>query len=126
MEQKVGVGGSRLKPLERKVPRNPKFDNVGPVVTTGKTVKQVEILSDFYPGNQNVAQRKSELFKRIRPATVAKLLQESQIATESIYGLADDEEEYKTDDACSVVSAAASVFSVVTVATDQLGLTVSR
>jgi hypothetical protein len=45
MENKVGVGGSKLKPLERKVHRNPKFEGVGPVVSTGKTVRQVEILS---------------------------------------------------------------------------------
>jgi hypothetical protein len=56
---------------------------------------------------------------------VAKLLVDSQVATESIYGLVgEDEEEYKGDDSASVASAAPSMLSVVTVATDQLGLTV--
>lgn len=117
----VGVGGARLKVTERKVPRNPKYEGIGPTVQTGKTVRQVEILS-----NQSVAKRKGELFKRMKPSTVGRLLEENP-HQESIYRLGrDDEEEQKVpvSDTASVYSQAQSTTSAVTLATEQLGLTV--
>ena len=117
----VGVGGARLKVMDRKVPRNPKYEHIGPTVQTGKTIRQVEILS-----NQSVARRKGEIFKRIKPTTLCKLLEQTP-HQESIYRLGrDDEEEGKVpvEDNASVYSAAQSTTSAVTLATEQLGLTV--
>lgn len=111
---------SSKQPLDKKVPRNPKYERVGPVVKTGKTIKQVEVLS-----NQSVAKRKGELFKRIRPSTVSKLIEETQVA-ESIYSMG-GEEVKDIDDSASVFSyapsEAPSMASVVTVNTEALGIT---
>ena len=118
----VGVGGTRLKVMDRKVPRNPKYDRIGPTVQTGKTIRQVEVLS-----NQSVAKRKGELFKRIKASTVGHLLEQNP-HQESIYRLGrDDEEEQKVpvSDTASVYSQAQSTTSAVTLATEQLGLTVN-
>jgi len=107
--------------MDRKVPRNPKYEHIGPSVQTGKTIRQVEILS-----NQSVARRKGEIFKRVKPTTVGKLLEQTP-HQESIYRLGrEDDEEMKTpiEDNVSVYSAAQSTTSAVTLATEQLGLTV--
>ena len=117
----VGVGGARLKVMDRKVPRNPKYEHIGPTVQTGKTIRQVEVLS-----NQSVARRKGEVFKRMKATTVGKLLEQDS-HKESIYSLGRDDEEVKVpvEDTASVYSAAQSTTSAVTLATEQLGLTVS-
>jgi hypothetical protein len=80
-------------------------------------------MSNSYSGNQTVAKRKGELFRRIKPSTLAKLIQESG-HKESIYQLGRDEEEIKEsiEDNVSVYSAAPSQFSVVTVNTEALGV----
>jgi centrosomal protein CEP41 len=107
--------------MDRKVPRNPKYEHIGPSVQTGKTIRKVEILS-----NQSVARRKGEIFKRIKPTTLAKLLEQTT-HMESIYRLGrEDDEEMKApmEDNASVYSAAQSTTSAVTLATEQLGLTV--
>ena len=108
--------------MEKRVPKNPKYEGVQSVIDSGKTIKQVEILS-----NQNVAKRKGEIFHRIKPSTVARLLNEAG-PKESIYDLNRDHEEVKdVDDNKSVYSIAhsmaASEFSVVTVNTEALGIT---
>lgn len=91
------------------------------MIDSGKTIKQVEILS-----NQNVAKRKGELFHRIKASTVARLISEAG-TKESIYDLCKDNEEIKeVDDNKSVYSVAHSMvsdFSVVTVNTEALGIT---
>ncbi len=56
-------------------------------------MKDVEIMSNIsvclqYKGDQLVAKRKNERFKRIKGSTLAKLLQESN-NDESVYNLAD-------------------------------------
>ena len=108
--------------MDKKVPKNPKYEGIGPVINSGKTMKQVEILS-----NQSVAKRKGELFHRIKSRTLAKLLEEAG-TKESIYNINKDTEEIKeTEDNKSVFSIAHSVagseFSIVTVNTEALGIT---
>lgn len=124
MDRKFGKTKNVIskQPLEKKTPKNPKYENIGPVINSGKTMKQVEVLS-----NQSVAKRKGELFQRIKSTTLAKLLEEAG-TKESIYNLNSGVEEVKeTDDNKSVFSVARSVagseISVVTVATEALGIT---
>lgn len=108
-------------PLQRKIPKNPKYETISSVVKTGKTMRDIEIMS-----NQAVARRRGELFRRIRPSTLTKLL--CTITNfESIYEVGGDPEEMKdSDDVASVFSMAASeapsMFSVVTVNTEALGI----
>lgn len=97
--------------LDKKVKKNPKYEGVKSVVATGKTMKDVEIMSksslDFRKmtvydqfcflrsnvlGDQMVAKRKNEKFKRIKCSTLAKLLQENN-NDESVYQLADMSEQ---------------------------------
>lgn len=63
---------------------NPKFKDVKPVVHTGKTINDVEIMSDHY-----LSKRKGEFFKRLKGATIIKLLCENN-NKESIYNLANE------------------------------------
>lgn len=74
-----------------------------------------------------MAKRKGELFHRIKPSTLAKLLNEAG-TKESIYDLSRPQEESKdVDDSKSIFSVAHSVaaseFSVITVNTEALGIT---
>ena len=94
-------------------------------VNTGKTTKDVEIISD-----QLVAKRKNEKFRRIKCSTLAKLLTEQNFE-ESVYKLNEGEEESKApsmaqaQDAESIYSVQTGVTqaSAVTYATEQLGIT---
>jgi centrosomal protein CEP41 len=124
MERKTGFPTKKsnvipIQPLDKKVPKNPKYEDIGPVVKTGKTIKQVEVLS-----NQSVAKRKGEIFHRIKGSTLAKLLQEVG-PSESIYQMSKPED-LKEEDNKSVFSiahsVAASEISVITVNTEALGL----
>ena len=107
-----------------------KYKSVKSVVNSGKTINDVEIMSD-----QFLSKRKNELFKRLKGSTILKLLGENN-NTESIYNLAGEQEEinfpndnisitarqetnsvysYKTD-----ITAKSSV-TAVTYATEMLG-----
>jgi hypothetical protein len=55
--------------INKKLRTNPKYAEVKSVVSHGKTMKDVQIISDNL-----VAKRKGEHFARIRAATLAKLL----------------------------------------------------
>jgi hypothetical protein len=70
--------------MNKKPPSNYKYKEVKKTIDTGKTIKDVEIISD-----KLVSKRKSELFKRINPTTVIKLIEECT-TKESIYNLADE------------------------------------
>lgn len=70
--------------MEKKPATSSKYKEVTKVVDTGKTIKDVPVLSDQY-----ISKRKGELFKRIKPSTIIKLLEENH-NTESIYNLADE------------------------------------
>jgi centrosomal protein CEP41 len=73
--------------LQKKVPTNPKYANVKSTMRTGKTVKDVETISD-----QLVMKRKTELFRRIKCSTLHKLLTDVGFV-ESIYNMGGDENE---------------------------------
>jgi len=79
----IGVISGKSDYLEKKVPKNPKYSHVTSNLNTGTHANHVEVISD-----QNIAKRKGELFRRIKPATLAGLLKEEK-NTESIYSLVD-------------------------------------
>jgi carboxylesterase type B len=70
--------------MDKKPITSSKYKDVSKQVNTGKTIKDVPVLSD-----QFISKRKGELFKRIKPSTIVKLIEENH-NTESIYNLADD------------------------------------
>jgi len=65
----------------KKVKTNPKYAEVKSVVSHGKTMKDVQIVSDNL-----VAKRKGENFGRIKSTTLAKFLNEVN-NEESVFGL---------------------------------------
>lgn len=110
--------------LKKKVPTNSKYANVKSKLKNkvGKTVDDVEIISD-----QLVAKRKNEQFRRIKPSTLVKLLQDQNYSSESIYNLAEEgNEEMKMggDGAESVysINTMQTGCSAVTYNTEQLGI----
>jgi SPX domain protein involved in polyphosphate accumulation len=69
--------------LDKKVKKSTKYDNIKSSLNTGKTIRDVEIMSNLHSqmfhkliGDQLVAKKKNEKFKRIKCSTLAKLLQE--------------------------------------------------
>lgn len=74
--------------LEKRVPRNPRYNSVAPVVDTGAVASKIHVkpLTD-----QQTAKRRSELFRRVRCSTLADLLKniEGTEQPESIYESAD-------------------------------------
>ena len=112
--------------VQKKVKTNPKYAEVKSVVDHGKTMKDVQLLSDNL-----VAKRKGENFGRIKSTTLAKLLNEVS-NEESVFGLMKQAQEAEDKEnncdaqstAGSVVSMGAeSVTSAVTCTTDMLGIT---
>ena len=109
--------------MEKKPTQNKKYKNITTVVDTGKTIKDVEFISD-----QLVSKRKSEMFKRIKAHTIIKLLNQNT-QTESIYNLGNDNENLPIDDNHSVVSSKTAntamsqktTVTAVTYATEMLG-----
>lgn len=80
--------------INKKIKSNPKYADVKSVVNHGKTIKDVEIVSDNL-----IAKRKGESFGRIKASTLAKLLNEVN-NEESVFGLmksADDGEKENFD-----------------------------
>ena len=109
--------------MEKKPQQSSKYKNVSQVVDTGKTIKDVQFISD-----QLVSKRKSEMFKRIKASTIIKLLNQNT-QTESIYNLGNDNENIPMDDSKSVVSSKTTntamtqktTVTAVTYATEMLG-----
>ena len=108
--------------MEKKPQKNTKYKSVTKVVDTGKTINDVQFISD-----QLVSKRKSELFKRVKGSTIVKLLNQNP-QTESIYNLGNEPEQQGTgvDDNQSVASVKTSMtqqssITAVTYATDMLG-----
>jgi len=124
-----GIGDPSV--LDRKTPSSAKYSHVGSSLDTGASAKKHPVVS-----SASVRQRRDEIFKRIRPATLVRYISERDI-DESVYALADSE---ACDDgatirsevslpasrgpgavrsvvassaACSVASAVGSVISVV-------------
>jgi len=120
--------------MSRKPITNPKFKDVKSVVNSGKTINDVEIMSDQY-----LSKRKDELFKRLRGTTIIKLLLENN-NKESIYNLANENEEieYPNENisitarqedqsvySCKTDVTAKSSVTAITYATEMLGNLVS-
>lgn len=85
--------------LEKKVPQNAKYQNVQARLDTGPTVRNQTKMSDA-----EIARRRNEPFKRIKPATLARLVHDHQEeAEENIFDLASVDR-----DAASVSSVKAS------------------
>lgn len=106
--------------MSKKPPTNNKFKDVKKTIDTGKTINDVQILSD-----KLVSKRKSELFKRINPSTVVKLLDECT-NTESIYNLADESNAECPNETASVFSNRTDLtnkttITAITYATEMLG-----
>lgn len=107
--------------INKKVKANPKYADVKSVINHGKTMKDVQVISDNL-----VAKKKGENFGRIKASTLAKFLSEIN-NEESVFGLmqnADDAEKENFD----VQSTTGSVMSIggqsiVTCTTDMLGIT---
>ena len=79
----IGYQPGKTSMLDKKIPRNPKYEHIQSTLVgkTGTTVNDIEIVS-----NKVTSNRKGEHFKRIKPATLEKLiLQDTK--TESIYNL---------------------------------------
>ncbi len=122
------------------MPRTGKYEHVKSTIKHGKTVHDVDILSENQPhlGDKIISKRRQETFKRIKRSTLAKMLEvgleltQEIPAGESIYQRADGEENKQENNAAaeteSVYSMQSSMtrFSAVTYATDQLGITVIR
>ena len=113
-----------LQAIQKKIKTNPKYADVKSVVNHGKTMKDVEIISD-----QLIAKRKGENFGRIKCTTLAKFLSEVH-SEESVFGLMqqqseDNKENWETKSTTSSVMSvgAESVSSAVTCTTDMLGIT---
>lgn len=107
--------------MEKKPVKSNKYKNISATVDTGKTIKDVQFISD-----QLVSKRKSELFKRVKCSTVIKLLNQND-QTESIYNLGGGEEGIPNENQ-SVVSAkthntamSQKTVTAVTYATEMLG-----
>jgi hypothetical protein len=101
--------------MNKKPSTNPKFKSVSKVLDTGKTINDVQVLSDKY-----VTKRKTELFKRLKAGTIVKLLGKDN-NTESIYNLADESEMLNnlTMNAYDNDAKTSSVYSVKTSNTQQ-------
>ncbi|CAK9084620.1 unnamed protein product [Durusdinium trenchii] len=72
---------SSFPTLEKKVPESKKYAHIGSSIDTGASAKKEKLHS------ANVtAKRKDEIFKRIRPSTLVRLLQEREVS-ESVYAM---------------------------------------
>ena len=70
--------------MDKKPGTSAKYKEVTKVINSGKTINDVQVLSD-----QFITKRRNELFKRIKNTTIIKLIEENN-NTESIYNLAED------------------------------------
>ena len=107
--------------------KNPKYEMVGSKVKTGRTMKDVNLVSD-----QLINKRKGENFGRIKPTTLSKYISDAaNNQTESIYGLIapEDKENHQFSDTASVTSQASclsvadSTSSAITCSTEMMGIT---
>eukprot|EP01017_Pseudomicrothorax_dubius_P012527 TRINITY_DN15242_c0_g1_i1.p1 TRINITY_DN15242_c0_g1~~TRINITY_DN15242_c0_g1_i1.p1 ORF type:complete len:306 (-),score=69.18 TRINITY_DN15242_c0_g1_i1:65-982(-) len=128
----IGYIPGKGNPLDKKVPKNPKYEKVTSTIDTGMTVRNIEVVS-----NQAIAKRKGELFRRIKASTLANLLRTEKNA-ENIYNMKDEYpgeslEEMKISDTFdnqSIYSVQtqttnktnATHISAITYATQQLGI----
>ncbi|CAJ1352685.1 unnamed protein product [Effrenium voratum] len=85
---------SSFPTLEKKVPESKKYAHIASSIDTGASAKKEKLHS------ANVtAKRKDEIFKRVRPSTLVRLLQDREVS-ESVYAMGPGSE--RGDDASSV------------------------
>jgi hypothetical protein len=88
----IGYQPGKSSVIDKRVPINPKYSHIESTLAgkTGTTIKDIEIVSKmrYNLGNKVVSNRKNELFKRMKPTTLAKLLLQDT-KTESIYKLSE-------------------------------------
>jgi len=73
---------SQFGTLDKKVPESRKYAHVGSNIDTGASAKNQSVVSAG-----GIAKKRNEVFKRIKPSTLARLLEE-QTVNESVYALA--------------------------------------
>lgn len=73
----------------RRVPTNPKFESTKPVVSTGLTMKLVEVLAD----NQ-ISRRKQETFRRVTAKHLRKLIDNDKVG-ETVFDLFEENKRAK-------------------------------
>lgn len=78
---------SSFPALDRKVPESKKYSHVGSNIDTGHSLKHQSVVSA-----SATAKKRNEVFKRIRPATLARLLEEREV-NETVYALGSVAEE---------------------------------
>lgn len=76
---KSSIGDGNI--LDKKVPESKKYQHIASSIDTGATAKKVVVSS-----TSAVARRRDEIFKRIRPATLARMLAEREV-NESVYAM---------------------------------------
>lgn len=67
--------------LDKKVPERKKYAHIGSSIDTGASAKNEKVASA-----NATARRRNEIFKRIRPATLVRMLQENEVS-ESVYAM---------------------------------------
>lgn len=83
-----------LSPLQRRVPRNPKYAGVKSSLDTGNSMSKVDLISQ-----REHLRRRDEIFSRVRPSTVAELIEENAVPSESIFTIAEEGSGSVTDEA---------------------------
>mmetsp|Transcript_48176 Transcript_48176/g.112502 ORF Transcript_48176/g.112502 Transcript_48176/m.112502 type:complete len:238 (+) Transcript_48176:56-769(+) len=101
---------SSFPSLDKKVPESKKYAHIASSIDTGATAKKEKLHS------ANVtAKRKDEIFKRIRAATLVRLLQDREVA-ESVYALGPGSEYGDRASASSVMASKAGPAAPLSVA----------
>jgi rhodanese-related sulfurtransferase len=72
---------SSFPALDRKVPESKKYSHVGSSINTGHSAKNTSLVSA-----SATAKKRNEVFKRIKAATLARLLEEREV-NETVYAL---------------------------------------
>ena len=83
-----------LSPLDRKTPRNPRYNRIQSTLDTGSSMSKVELIS-----SRQYLKRRDELFKRVSPATCRELIEDYQDQTETIFDMGRNSEAAATNQA---------------------------
>lgn len=87
-----------IPPLDKGVPKSSKYSHIGSSIDTGASASKVTTVS-----TGAMAKRRDEIFKRIRCATLARLIKERETC-ESVYAMVDDDGRASCGDRASVAS----------------------
>jgi rhodanese-related sulfurtransferase len=96
--------------LDKRVPESKKYSHISSSLDTGASAKKIQ------PVSSNVAaKRRDEIFKRIKPSTLVRMLQEADVP-ESVYAMGGGSEAGDGRSASSVVASKAGRVAPTTVA----------